>query len=109
MVVGDSWKHEPNGADKLRLTEYYYFEEWGFTSEVLCLADDYLKKTYGKIYVIKLSLSDDMMKSWKISEEIEIIDLKNISEKIRNNSGRMAVDLEPYIIYDVMNSEYKNE
>jgi len=108
------WIHErdsskdPNGADELRLTEYFYFAGFGMhMDEITDLADDCLKRTGGKMYVTELISDPD--ESVKISKKAEILDLKDISEKLRDSNFRSIVDTESYVIYEVVNSGCKNE
>jgi len=109
----ESWK-DPGEIRELRLTENLYFNKWGCGDMELCLADDYLKRTGGRIYITMLLFLDiEDEASTKISktapENIKILDLKDISEELRNNDGRPIFDPEPYVIYEIVNSGYKNE
>ncbi|MCL2607494.1 MAG: hypothetical protein FWD92_02915 [Methanomassiliicoccaceae archaeon] len=106
---GDSWIDDPNGADKLHLTKHYYFNQWGSKNEVFCMADEYLKRTGGKIYIIELWLSEDLIESEKISKNIEILDLKDVSERLREGLAWKLIKVRPYVIYEVVNSEYRNQ
>jgi len=104
----DLWKDDPNGADELRLTDHYYFNLHGSKSEVFCLADEYLKRTGGKIYLMELWLSEDLVRSKKISEKIEVLDLKDVSERLHEGLAWKVIKMYPYVIYDLVNSEYKD-
>ncbi|MCL2786342.1 MAG: hypothetical protein FWD81_03885 [Methanomassiliicoccaceae archaeon] len=105
------WK-DPSDIRELHFTNNLYFNRWGCGDTELCLADDYVRIVGGKIYIAKLLFLEDEMLgkvSPKILEKIEVLDLKDLSEKIRNNTGRLVVDLEPYVIYEIVNSGNRYE
>lgn len=130
IVEGDIGK-DPNGADELRLTEHFYTSGYGtYSDDVLCLADEYLRILGGKIYIMDLLCEgceeldvidleglegfEGVVEIWKsyfrMSDKIETIDLKDISERLHDRTicGTM-VRLNPYTIYEVVNSAYRHE
>jgi len=118
---GDLCK-DPNGADELHLTDHFYsVDYWVSEDRILCVADDYLRMLGGRIYVIELSLCEDIIEFRKLSKKVKkTLDLKDVSKELHKRAYatnidlddldplRSPVSLEPYVIYEVVNSGYEH-